>query len=248
MSDNDSHSGWTDDDNSTGWDTIPRVPKNPSLSHPQPDPELLKTYYTIYAGLLNGSSSRHALPLELVRIICQLAGFENWHATRAPKGRKSVRTWEDKVKSRVWFQTEPFTKQTLNHIKSAQLVTISRHQGWVDFRNAGSWSWFELQVARPTEQDTGFAKVKRRPSGDRASWRCLEHPVDAETAKLQEDFGEHEGDLLGSDHEIWGYVEEGDVLQVVMKAQQRAWSNTVTDGILKVNTWWEPSLEMLKLM
>ncbi|CAE6533728.1 unnamed protein product [Rhizoctonia solani] len=199
MSDNNSHSGWTDDDNNTGWDFVPRAPKNLSLSCPQLDPELLKTYYTVYASLSNSSSSQRALPPELVLYICRLAGFEIWHTKRAPRGRKSVRTWDDNVKSRVWFQTEPFTKQMLNHTKSVQLITISRHQGWVRNRDAGSWSWFELQVARPTEQDTGFAKVRHRASGDKISWRCLEHPVNAEATQLQEDFAEHQGDVLGSD-------------------------------------------------
>ncbi|KAJ1309243.1 hypothetical protein OPQ81_004908 [Rhizoctonia solani] len=179
----------------------------PALPDLQPNPELIKTYYTAFKGLLNGSSSRQALPQEL-----------------------------------------KFMRRIHSHTKGVQLMTISRHQGWVNDRNAGSWSWFELQVARPTEQDASRTEIKRRPDGNEMSWCCLVHPVDPRTARLQGNFAEHMGDVVDSDHEIWKHVEEGDVLQVVMKARFGGWSNTACDGVLMISTWWEPSAKMLDLM
>ncbi|KAJ1309242.1 hypothetical protein OPQ81_004908 [Rhizoctonia solani] len=205
----------------------------PALPDLQPNPELIKTYYTAFKGLLNGSSSRQALPQELVLYICRLAEFERWYKKRAPQGRTEVHASDS---------------QMLSHTKGVQLMTISRHQGWVNDRNAGSWSWFELQVARPTEQDASRTEIKRRPDGNEMSWCCLVHPVDPRTARLQGNFAEHMGDVVDSDHEIWKHVEEGDVLQVVMKARFGGWSNTACDGVLMISTWWEPSAKMLDLM
>ncbi|CAE7091473.1 unnamed protein product [Rhizoctonia solani] len=220
----------------------------PFLSLPQLDPELIKSYYTAYIGLSNGSGSRRSLPPELVLLICRLAGFEVWRAKKSPRGRRKIYSSSNIVWSHVWFQTEPFTKEMLGGSRSVQLVTMSRHQGWVGDRDAGSWSWFELQVARPTAEGNDHAEAKLNPDGDKISWRCLEHPVDEETAQAQKDFAEHKGSVFGPDHELWTQIEEGDVLQVVMKTQFGGWSNTASDGVLRISTWWEPSVEMMDLM
>ncbi|CAE6530240.1 unnamed protein product [Rhizoctonia solani] len=238
MSDDDLASSWTNDSDVDDW------VDGPSLPHREPDPELIKAYYTAYIGLLRGSSSRRAIPPELVLYICRLAEFECWYTKRAPKGHSRVYASNANVRSLIWIQTEPFTKEMLTRVKDVRLITMSHHQGWVGDRNAGSWSWFELQLARPI----GHMEVKRRPDGGEMSWCCLEHPVDEETAHGQGDFAEHKGSAFDSNHELWNLIEEGDVLQVVMKAQFGGWSNTASDGILIISTWWEPSFEMLRLM
>ncbi|KAL5636414.1 hypothetical protein ACGC1H_000396 [Rhizoctonia solani] len=222
--------------------------EGPFLSHTRPDPELIETYYTVYKGLSNSSSSHRALSPELVLYICRLAEFVCWHNKEAPVGRRRVHASSQDVQSLVWFQTEPFTKKMLHHVKSIQLVTMSRHQGWVGDRDAGSWSWFEFQVARPTDQGTVPATAKHQSNGDEMSWCCLAHPVDHETAEIQGDFAKHEGSIFDLDHELWTQIEEGDVLQVVMKARFGGWLNTASDGIVRFSTWWEPSVEMLSLM
>ncbi|KDN49271.1 hypothetical protein RSAG8_01973, partial [Rhizoctonia solani AG-8 WAC10335] len=280
MSDNDNTLDWSDGSDDYGWSGT-SIPSDESVgplsSRTRSDSGLIKTYYTVYMGLSNGSSSRQALPPELALYICRLADFECWYTKKAPEGVikvnawsqvvrslmwfqtepftkkmlrhvKSVNAWSQVVRSLMWFQTEPFTKKMLRHVKSVQLVTMSHHQGWVSDRNAGSWSWFEFQVARPTDQDATCATAKLRPNGDEISWRCLAHPVDRKSAKRQNGFAEHKGSVFDSDHELWTQIEEGDVLQVVMKARFGGWSNTASDGILRIGTWWEPSIEMLRLM
>ncbi|KAF8742943.1 hypothetical protein RHS02_02522, partial [Rhizoctonia solani] len=242
MSDTDSINSWSSHSSSL------QLREGPLLSHPQLNPDVIKSYYTAFAGLLNGSSDRQALPLELVLHICRLAAFERWLTIRAPEGRK-VQTWGSEVKSVVWFQSWPFTSQMLRGTKSVQLVTMSRHQGWVGDRNAGSWSWFEVRVAQPVDkEDTNRLEVKRHLDGSEMSWCSHAHPVDQETAQQQENFAEHKGLVFDSDHELWDEVGEGDVLQVVMKVQFGGWANKASDGMLQISTWWEPSTEMLDMM
>ncbi|ELU45346.1 hypothetical protein AG1IA_00629 [Rhizoctonia solani AG-1 IA] len=245
----------SDTDNINSWSShssSPQLREGALLSHPQLNPDVIKSYYTAFAGLLNGSSNRQALPLKLVLHICRLAAFERWLTIRAPEGRK-VQTWGSEVKSVVWFQSRPFTSQMLRGTKSVQLVTMSRHQGWVGDRNvtkkAGSWSWFEVRVAQPVDKgDTNRSEVKRHLDGSEMSWRSHAHPVDQETAQQQGNFAEHKGLVFDSDHELWDEVGEGDVLQVVMKVQFRGWANKASDGMLQISTWWEPSAEMLDMM
>jgi hypothetical protein len=115
---------------------------------------------------------------------------------------------------------------------------------------AGSWSWFELQLARPTNEDSDIdrVEVKLRANQDKASWRSHSHPVDRETAAQQGRFAEHRGTVFDSDHELWEEVKEGDVLQVVAKARFGGWANAASDGMLIIGTWWEPSVEMMDLL
>ncbi|CAE6474973.1 unnamed protein product [Rhizoctonia solani] len=251
MSDDSSTEDWTvgsGDDMNTSPDIYvsPEESEGPFLSHTRPDSELIETYYTVYKGLSNSSSSHRALPTELVLYICRLAEFVCQYTKKAPVGRRRVYASSQVVQSLIWFQTEPFTKRMLRHVKSIQLVTMSHHQGWVSDRDGGSWSWFEFQVA--TDQGDVPALVKRQSNGDEISWCCLEHPVDRETAEVQGDFAKHEGSIFDSDHELWTQIEEGDVLQVVMKAQFGGWSNVASDGVVRISTWWEPSIEMLGLV
>ncbi|CAE6486190.1 unnamed protein product [Rhizoctonia solani] len=215
-----------------------------------PNPNAIWSYYTAAMALARGSPNRLGLPLELVIYICRLADFEVQQIKRAPEGIREVRAWGPIVSSRFWFQTEPFTKEMLSRLSSVQLITMSHHQGSVDDRHAGSWSWFEVCVARPVGQDPSQLKfeVKRRPNGDEVSHRSHSHPVGEEMAECQGNFAVHSGLVSGPGDQLWGQIQEGDVLQVVMKAQFSGWLNVASDGILKINTWWEPSPEMLKLI
>ncbi|KAJ1309247.1 hypothetical protein OPQ81_004912 [Rhizoctonia solani] len=142
----------------------------------------------------------------------------------------------------------PFTKQMLSSARYAVLLTVSCYWGQVGEQEAVSWSWFELQVARPVEEPIGHAVVKRRPDGSEMSWRCFSYPVEREGVRSQGCFKEYEGDEFDQDHEIWNQIEEGDILQVVMKAQFSGWSNIAYEGVLFIVTWWEPSAKVLDLM
>ncbi|KAG8690778.1 hypothetical protein FRC11_009211, partial [Ceratobasidium sp. 423] len=164
-------------------------------------------------ALARGSPTRPGLPLELVISICRLASFETVQIRRSPGSIREVRAWGTKVESRLWFQTGRFTKELLSRIKSVQLVTMSHHQGFVNDRHAGSWSWFEIRVARPTALDPPQFEVKHQPDGNEISWRSHSHPVEEETAEQQGDFAEHRGRVFGPSDQLWNKIEEGDILQ-----------------------------------
>ncbi|CAE6422266.1 unnamed protein product [Rhizoctonia solani] len=224
--------------------SVPRL--NEELAWP--DSNELRAYYTAAKALAQGYLARPGLPPELVIYICRLADFEVIRARKSPEGIREVRAWSSKIESRLWFQTESFTKQMLSRIKGVQLITMSHHQGWIDNPHAGSWSWFELRIARPVSEDASKFEVKRRPGGDEASWWSHSHPVEQEIAIKEQEFLEHKGFVFGPGDELWDEIEEGDVLQVMLKAQFSGWSNVASDGALKISTWWEPSSEMLKLL
>ncbi|KAG9081134.1 hypothetical protein FRC07_014623, partial [Ceratobasidium sp. 392] len=58
----------------------------------------------------------------------------------------------------------------------------------------------------------------------------------------------HNGSQFGPEHPIWDHVEEGDVLVVELKAQFGGWANYARRGVIRTNTWWEPSAAMLSMV
>ncbi|GAB1519549.1 hypothetical protein RhiTH_002617 [Rhizoctonia solani] len=208
----------------------------------------LRTYYAATMALVQGSPARPGLPPELVIYICRLADFEVVRITRSPEGIKEVRAWSPKIESRLWFQTKPLKKPILSRIKSIQLITMSRHQGWVNNRSGGSWSWFEVRIACPGDENPSQFEAKLRGDGYDASWRSHSNPVEQEASSQEIEFTEHRGLLFGTDNQLWHEIKEGDALQVVLKAQFSGWANIASDGALKIVTWWEPSPEMLDLL
>ncbi|CAE7113321.1 unnamed protein product [Rhizoctonia solani] len=210
--------------------------------------ELAKTSYTAYIGLLTfkWSNSRQGLPPELALYICQLAGYKVWHAKAAPAGPKGVYEWDSQIQSLVWFQTEPFTRRMLGRTKSVQLVTKYDTRSPLTGIGDTNVGWFELQIARPIEQDVvTHAKVGYRPNGDKMSWFSHRNRG---VVGPREFLREYQGAVFDSDHEIWDQIEEGDVLQVVVKAPLHVRAYTASSGFLRISTWWKPSSEMLALM
>jgi hypothetical protein len=55
--------------------------------------------------------------------------------------------------SEIWFRTEPLDNTFIYRVAQLQLSTDSHDQGWVDEKDAGAWSWFEL-VILPDEHST----------------------------------------------------------------------------------------------
>jgi hypothetical protein len=77
----------------------------------------------------------------------------------------SVRTWSTDTPcevegdslgdlvSKIWFRTGPLDNTFIYRAAQLQLSTDSHDQGWVDNKDAGAWSWFEL-VILPDEKST----------------------------------------------------------------------------------------------
>lgn len=86
-------------------------------------------------------------------------------------------------------------------------------------------------------------KAKHLPDGSPVSYWSHDNRL-----LNQGDYEVHDGILLDYTHALWEHVEEGDALIVALNAQFPGWSNRCKHGILKVNTWWEPSNAMLNMM
>ncbi|KAG9076088.1 hypothetical protein FS749_012173 [Ceratobasidium sp. UAMH 11750] len=136
-----------------------------------------------------------------------------------------------------WIRSPPLTARAINQIHSIQLFTYSGHY-------RGSWSLFEIGVSR-LDESSGELKVKTKPSGLRAFWTSHFRSMsrnDVDPCRL------HTGTRFGPNHWIWDCVKEGDVLVVEVKVEADLEFSKVghaRKGVLRVDTWWEPSIEML---
>ncbi|KLO19531.1 hypothetical protein SCHPADRAFT_924442 [Schizopora paradoxa] len=111
---------------------------------------------------------RPALPLEVVRSITRLADF----VIDAPHldffCDKFLRVLSVKwtARRRIWFESAPLTRRTINKLATVQLTTIARHQGWTTHALEGSWSWLELAILKPKNPDASPTSENIHDSGD----------------------------------------------------------------------------------
>ncbi|KAJ7716306.1 hypothetical protein B0H16DRAFT_459973 [Mycena metata] len=217
-----------------------------------PDGELL-SYHQLWRALLRGSepSSRPALPVELVRMVVRASALmvpDNQQTHRA-KEHVFVRvtTYDERpVVSQVWFWTKPLH---LANVAAAQLVTVSRDQGWVSPRTDVCHSWFEWGVfcgGVPAEEEAEFGRRGGAVTGDEKAWatrkaggqhiwrRSHGNPV----ANFL--YQRHNGEQVGIDDEMWDNATEGSVIAVRACAQQALWENDARYGEILVWKWFEP--------
>lgn len=57
-------------------------------------------------------------------------------------GQKKV----DDVEKKIWFKSQPLTREFCHRLTHLQLTTDSHDQGYANHRTAGSWSWFEVAI------------------------------------------------------------------------------------------------------
>ncbi|KAJ7037618.1 hypothetical protein C8F04DRAFT_1091898 [Mycena alexandri] len=216
-----------------------------------PDGELL-LYHQLWRALLRGSvpSSRPPLPAELVRLIVRASALmipDNQQTHRA-KERVFVRVMIDDerpVVSQVWFWTKPLH---LANVAGAQLVTVSRDQGWVEPWTDVCHSWFEWGVFRggiPAEEEaefgmrggvvTGYEKAWATRKAGQHIWR-RSHGNSVANSLYQQ----HNGEQVGIDDEMWDNATEGSVIAVRACAQQQLWENDARYGEILVWKWFEP--------
>lgn len=246
-----------------------------------PDQELL-LYHQLWRALLRGSEpitqssgdpeyrgrdgkedqiTRPALPVELVRLIIRTVGFMVPDRQQTQRANRSVfvrvRTrYEEPVVSRVWFWTKP-----LNMAKTAaaQLVTVSRDQGWVYPKTDISHSFFEwtaLSNGSVPAQEEAAAGPRGAVTGNERAWRT-ENSVQKEGANSASDHKalwrrthgnpvaddrhqQHNGPRVGMDDEMWKGAKEGSVIVVRVCAQQALWENDARYGEILIWKWFEP--------
>lgn len=113
------------------------------------------------------SGKRPALPHELILKILEYPPcwvLQSRHILRAPA------TIYPHVKSKVLCCTPPFTARSLKLFGEAILTFRSHDQGWCSSRDAGSWTWFEVQLENKTsggdasssQEDSGGHQGERR--------------------------------------------------------------------------------------
>ncbi|KAL5513902.1 hypothetical protein ACEPAG_2663 [Sanghuangporus baumii] len=137
------------------------------------------------------------------------------------------------AQKRCWLLTQPINGEVLKR-KGApiDIKTVSHHQGWVEFPDRGSWSWFELAIVSANAQvdsngQVAYDSVKKAGSKVLA-WLSHSHPVDQNGTF--ETF-EHR---FPDNHEIWRHLQVGDRLAVFGCAQYPNWRCHGRDVELKL--------------
>ncbi|KAL5480183.1 hypothetical protein ACEPAI_1453 [Sanghuangporus weigelae] len=132
-----------------------------------------------------------------------------------------------------WLLMQPIDDEVLKRRDAPiHIKTVSHHQGWVDFPDKGSWSWFELAIVSASAQvdsngNVAYDSVKK--AGDKTlAWLSHSHPVDQ---KGTFETFEHS---FPYNHEIWKHLKVGDRLAVFGCAQYPRWSCTGCDVELKI--------------
>ncbi|KAG5643272.1 hypothetical protein DXG03_001239 [Asterophora parasitica] len=133
---------------------------------------------------------------------------------------------DNKVASEIWFRTPALEQTLLDKVEQIQLETKSRDQGFVDFPDAGSWSWFEIVVLESPEASE--PKVK---DGLALVWLSHENKLG------EEDYETQLGPVLDENHDIFSGLEAGNALGVRVCARFPGWENHASQGrlVLKIS-------------
>jgi len=198
--------------------------------------EQLKQWYGLARCLRAGTSSRPALPLELVLAILRLAGCTS-HVPRiitSIEDSCEADSYGSEVTRESWFTTQPWTRTMLTNAARMQLVTISRDQGFCDNPSQGNWSWFEIEIM---QMDKETPTPKTHPeTGQPLRWTSHHNVLgNREDSK-------REGEVFGCEHDIWRHLAEGDSIQVNVCAQFGGWMNIAKEGELRIWNYLEPVL------
>lgn len=112
---------------------------------------------------------RSPLPMELVILIFAFSGVTKLEPTLTLTTRLSSLIQVDTHGPQcdvVIMHTEPMTQHLLDRLRRVQLITLSRDQGWVSDKKAGSWSWFELAIFEPVEKVQSETSTPNRAHPD----------------------------------------------------------------------------------
>ncbi|KAF8171957.1 hypothetical protein K438DRAFT_1851974 [Mycena galopus ATCC 62051] len=221
-----------------------------------PDGELL-LYHQLWRALLRGNKSsqpchaRPALPVELVRLIVRAAGLVVPDSRQTCRAGRSVFIRvtiydENPIASQVWFWTKPLR---VAHIAAAQLVTVSRDQGWVNPVTDVCHSWFEWGVFEgsiPSEKEAGIGGGAC--TGNERAWTGGQWRRSHGNPVASRHYGYHSGPRVGMDDEMWaGTNLEAEWVSIAVRAcaQQAAWENDSGYGEILVWKWFEPVVSVV---
>ncbi|KAH7099712.1 hypothetical protein BKA62DRAFT_709213 [Auriculariales sp. MPI-PUGE-AT-0066] len=203
------------------------------------DYDIVLTWHLLFRTLHRGTDTRLGLPPELILNIFRLAECTIPDYTLYAESNRPlvVRAHSAELQRVFWFASPPFDAVTLGRLHSVQLRTHSHHQGWIDDLSAGVWSWFELALERPTQENQEhFALVSDVHSQKALSWRSHTNPAEARNPTYLA------GEVFGRDHPLWQHMRPGDRIVVFVCAQFSGWKNNALEGELNVWRFFEPLL------
>ncbi|KAJ6553081.1 acyl transferase/acyl hydrolase/lysophospholipase, partial [Mycena capillaripes] len=129
----------------------------------------------------------------------------------------------NELSSRIWFSTPTLDEVVVSKIEEVQLFTESHDQGYVEFQEAGSWSWFDIVILESSDATT--PKVM---NGRSLVWASHTNKIGDERHSLCN------GKIFNRDHELLGCLEPGNVIAVRACAQFLGWENHAKEGQLVV--------------
>ncbi|PVF99504.1 hypothetical protein CPB86DRAFT_796511 [Serendipita vermifera] len=144
-------------------------------------------------------------------------------------------------RSQLFMYSASLTREALQHIRQLQLETIAHDQGWAT--GPGNWTWFEIVILTPVTggdsvddciASSGLEnyQVKVDASDPTRQLQWVSHA----NIRAKVSFNYLKGQIFTPDHEIWGHLDENDIIGVTALAQFPGWSNTVSIGRIR---FWE---------
>ncbi|KZV63726.1 hypothetical protein PENSPDRAFT_200953 [Peniophora sp. CONT] len=188
-----------------------------------PTDEDVILYHQVWRALLLGSPRRPSLPLKLVR---HISTYCRWVLPdRVHEEKVQVRCISYGTLSQTrWFAIAPPTDGDLRRLAAIQLLTIGKDQGWANYPEHGSYSWYEVRIGR---LNGGSAPAAR--------WRSHYNELCGRA------FARSAGPLHPVHVEEWG---ADDVIGVWACAQFRGWSNTGEAAELRFYKWFQPVIPL----
>ena len=211
--------------------------------------EQIFCFYQLWRAFLRGSRSppkRPPLPTNLIAEILRLGDC----CVPIPSLSRSAATgccvisqgFNDRLND-MWFHTLPVQPSILPVLRSSvarlEIDILSRDQGWASDPTA-SCSWFELVLPeRPlTDENIGLNNPRTIvEDGEVKRLVWVFHHNDIASPHWKKSHS-----VIDENHEVWKYVEAGDVLGVRVCAQYRGWENRARDGSMKVMRYFEPGV------
>ncbi|KZV71210.1 hypothetical protein PENSPDRAFT_606239 [Peniophora sp. CONT] len=186
-----------------------------------PTDEDVILYHQVWRALQTGSSTRPALPPELLLHITAFCGWVLPDRVHAETSTVYCHSYGGNKAEERWFLSAPIADEDIRRIAAIQLVTVAKDQGWISDPGAGIYSWFEVGLERP---DSTFLPEAR--------WKSHHNDLCGRKPTMRE------GPLYPAPVEEW---KAGDVIGVWACAQYPGWSNTGKEGLLKFYKWFQPA-------
>ena len=171
------------------------------------------------------SGKRPALPHELILKILEYPPcwvLQSRHILPAPAMINS------RVESKVLCCTPPFTARSLKLFGEAIFTFRSRDQGWCSSRDAGSWTWFDVQLENKTSG--GDASSSQEDAGDHQGERrmLLQRNRQAERDPMAYTH------VLDRSKGILYNLQVGDEIQLLGCACFPGWTNFVEEAAIEI--------------